>query len=53
MKTIDGRNGSAPFYINSATRFEIDRIEKKMNKKVQKKRDMIPCASDEEYEDWL
>lgn len=24
-----------------------------MNRKVQKQRDMIPCASDEEYEDWL
>lgn len=24
-----------------------------MNKKIQKKRDRIPCQSDEEYEDWL
>lgn len=24
-----------------------------MNRKIQKKRDKIPCASDEEYEDWL
>ena len=53
IQTIDGRNGTANFYINAATKMEIDRIEKKMNRKVQKKRDMIPCASDEEYEDWL
>lgn len=53
IKTIDGRQGSADFYINSAAKNEIDRQEKRMNKKVQKRRDSIPCASDEEYEDWL
>ena len=53
IRTIDGRQGSADFYIDSATINEINRIEKKMNKKILKKRESIPCASDEEYEDWL
>lgn len=53
MNSIDGRNGTADLYIDSATHYAIKREEKRINRKVQKKRDSIPLEEDEEYEDWL
>lgn len=52
-KTVDGIKGTAEFMINSSTHYKIEATEKKMNKKIQKKRDSIPLESDEEYDDTL
>ena len=53
MNSVDGRNGTADFFIDSATTYEIEKQEKRMNRKIMKKRESIPLADDEEYDDSL
>ena len=53
IRTIDGRRETADFLINAATKAEIERTEKRMNKKIMKRRDSVPIADDEEYCDHL
>jgi hypothetical protein len=59
IESIDGRKGSARFYIEASIAFEIQRREKKIthNKRVMRKRAKIlekgPLASDEEFDDSL
>ena len=53
IRTIDGRSGTADFLIQAATKAEIENTEKRMNKKIYRRRESYPLAEDEEYEDWL
>lgn len=53
IRTIDGRAGTAEFLIGAATIAEIEKTEKRMNKKILRRRESYPLAEDEEYEDWL
>ena len=57
VKTIDGTKGSACFYIEASISYEIQRRERRKNKRIQKQRDKIlaqgPLARDEEFDDSL
>lgn len=49
LNTCDGRKDTAQFWIDATVMNEIDRREKKINKKVIKKRATINLPDDEEY----
>merc|ERR1719424_2510200 len=51
LNTMDGHQDSAQFFIDAATINEIDRRERKLNKRVLKIRKVTPLADDEEYDD--
>lgn len=57
LNTTDGKKGSANFYIEAAIINEINRREKKLNKRTNKIRNKIleagPLASDEEFDETL
>ena len=41
LNTSDGRKGTAQFYIDAATTYGIEKAEKKLNRKVLKKRQTV------------
>ena len=53
LDTVDGRKGTASFYTEASIHYEIERQEKKRNKKVLKRRSQFEMESDEEYDDSL
>ena len=53
MNTIDGKPNTARFLIDAGTLTEIQRREKKLNRKVLKIRKSIPIEDDEEYDESL
>lgn len=57
LNTIDGRKGTANFYVEASILNEIERREKKINKRTNKIRSKIleagPLASDEEFDENL
>jgi len=53
LNTMDGHQDSAQFFIDAATINEIERRERKLNKRVLKIRKVTPLADDEEYDDSL
>jgi hypothetical protein len=57
LNTSDGRKGTANFYIEAAIINEINRREKKINRRANRIRNKIleagPLASDEEFEEDL
>lgn len=57
LNTIDGRKGSANFFIEAAISNEITRREKRLNRRTNKIRNRIleagPLASDEEFDETL
>ena len=55
MQTIDGKKGTAKFYIEAAVKYEIERREKLYNKKILKIRKKLEplMKDDEEFDDTL
>lgn len=57
LNTIDGRKGSANFYIEASIINEIERREKRLNRRTNRIRNRIleagPLASDEEFDETL
>lgn len=53
INTVDGRRDTAQFYIDAAVHYEIERREKRLNRKIQKMRDAIVLADDEEFDSSL
>lgn len=53
LETVDGRRGTVEWYAQAAKHYEIERQEKRLNRKIQKIRDKTPLPDDEEWEDWL
>lgn len=53
INTIDGRTGTAQFFIEAATLSEIQKQEKRLNKPIRKKREAIKLSADEEYDESL
>lgn len=55
MQSIDGKKGTAKFYIEAAVKYEIEKREKIKNKKVLKIRKKLEplMEEDEEYDDTL
>jgi hypothetical protein len=55
LDTVDGRRGTADFYTQASLHYEIERQEKRMNKRTLKRRAKIleagPLASDEEFDE--
>jgi len=49
LNTYDGRRDTAQFYIDATVFNEIERREKKINKKVLKNRENIKLPDDEEF----
>ena len=49
LNTFDGKRDTAQFYIDATVFNEIERREKKINKKVLKKRSSINLPDDEEF----